>query len=188
MCWWVEDQPSYSSLPVCHQHTQLWTTFHGAVAMTFCSSASIKIFAAIFFGFLILPGCSFKCYHLFSHEAQGRNVPNSLTVGMGFHCSYVPSGTLAMEGSYSDFNQYLRTDKIQNCGNGNWLNLNKRPCWDSIRDPLASEANPWTTGLRYLLVTRDCPLLYRIAGDIFFSLNVSNLRLTICSTWSLVGK
>ena len=33
------------------------------------------------------------CYHLFSHEAQGRNVPNSLTVGMGFHCSYVPSGT-----------------------------------------------------------------------------------------------
>ena len=30
-----------------------------------------------FFKFLILPGCSFKCYHLFSHEAQGRNVPNS---------------------------------------------------------------------------------------------------------------
>ena len=55
-----------------------------------------------------------------------------------------------MEGSYSDFNQYLRTDLIQNCGNGNWLNLNKRPCWDSIRDPLASEANPWTAGLRYL--------------------------------------
>ena len=47
----------------------------------------------IFFLFLILPGCSFKCYHLFSHEAQGRNVPNSLTVGMGFHCSYVPSST-----------------------------------------------------------------------------------------------
>ena len=33
----------------------------------------------------------------------------------------------------------------------NWLNLNKRSCWDSIRDPFAaSEANPWTTGLRYL--------------------------------------
>ena len=31
----------------------------------------------------------------------------------------------------------------------NWLNLNKRPCWDSIRDPFASEANPWTAGLRY---------------------------------------
>ena len=28
-----------------------------------------------------------------------------------------------------------------------WLNLNKRPCWDSIRDPFASEANPWTAGL-----------------------------------------
>ena len=50
-------------------------------------------FLFFFFWFLILPGCSFKCYHLFSHEAQGRNVPNSLTVGMGFHCSYVPSGT-----------------------------------------------------------------------------------------------
>ena len=37
-----------------------------------------------FFGFLILPGCSFKYYHLFSHEAQSQNVPNSLTEGMGF--------------------------------------------------------------------------------------------------------
>ena len=43
-----------------------------------------QIFFFFFFLFLILPGCSFKCYHLFSHEAQGRNVPNSLTVGMGF--------------------------------------------------------------------------------------------------------
>ena len=37
-----------------------------------------------FFFFNFLPGCSFKCYHLFSHEAQGRNVPNRVTVGMGF--------------------------------------------------------------------------------------------------------
>ena len=29
------------------------------------------------------------CYHLFSHEAQGQNEQNSLTVWMGFHCSYV---------------------------------------------------------------------------------------------------
>ena len=28
----------------------------------------------VFFLF-ILPGCSFKCYHLFSHEAQGKNRP-----------------------------------------------------------------------------------------------------------------
>ena len=33
----------------------------------------------------------------------------------------------------------------------NWLNLNKRPCWDSIRDFFASEANPWTAELRYIL-------------------------------------
>ena len=46
-----------------------------------------------FFLFLILPGCSFRCNHLFSHKAQDQNVPNSLTVGMGFHCSYVPSIT-----------------------------------------------------------------------------------------------
>ena len=32
----------------------------------------------------------------------------------------------------------------------NWLNLNKRPCWDSIRDPSMSEANQWTPRLRYL--------------------------------------
>ena len=51
------------------------------------------IFLKFFSLFLILPGCSFKCYHLFSHEAQGRNLPNSLTVGMGFYCSYVPSST-----------------------------------------------------------------------------------------------
>ena len=31
-----------------------------------------------------------------------------------------------------------------------WLNLNKRPCWDSIRDPFTSEANPWSAGLCYL--------------------------------------
>ena len=35
---------------------------------------------------LILPGCSCRCYHLFSHEGQDRNVPNTLTVGIGFHC------------------------------------------------------------------------------------------------------
>ena len=33
----------------------------------------------------------------------------------------------------------------------NWLNLNMRPCWDLIRVPLASKANPWTPGLCYLV-------------------------------------
>ena len=40
-----------------------------------------------------------------------------------------------------------------------WLNLNKRPCWDLIRDPFASEANPWTAGLRYLwvkILSKEC--------------------------------
>ena len=39
------------------------------------------------------PGCSFRCYHLFSHEDSGQNVKNNLTVGMGFYCLHVPCGT-----------------------------------------------------------------------------------------------
>ena len=62
-------------------------TLHFSRPTLYCVNATF-----FFFWFLILPGCSFKCNHLFSHEAQGWNVPNSLTVGMGFHCSYVPSG------------------------------------------------------------------------------------------------
>ena len=65
---------------------------HTAITAQWLQGHSTAVYF-FFFLFLILPGCSFKCYHLFSHEAQGRNVPNSLTVGMGFHCSYVPSGT-----------------------------------------------------------------------------------------------
>ena len=57
---------------------------------SFFHTKPVQVF---FFLFLILPGCSFRCYHLFSHEAQGRNIPNSMTVGMGFHCLYVPSIT-----------------------------------------------------------------------------------------------
>ena len=48
-------------------------------------------FQSYFFKFLILPGCSFRCYHLFSHEAQGQNVPNSLTVGMVFIAHMFPA-------------------------------------------------------------------------------------------------
>ena len=33
------------------------------------------------------------------------------------------------------------------------LNLNKRPCWDLIRDPFVSKPNPWTAELRYLQFT-----------------------------------
>ena len=69
---------------------------------------STTFFLFVFISYFTL--CSFRCYHLFSHEAQGQNIPNSLTVGMGFHCSYVPSITLAMGGSYSDFNQYHPMD------------------------------------------------------------------------------
>ena len=40
----------------------------------------------------------------------------------------------------------------------NWLDLNKRPCWDSIHDPFTSKANPltmnrWTTLPRLLIYT-----------------------------------
>ena len=45
-----------------------------------------------------------------------------------------------MAGSYSSVK--LKIVKMDN-----WLNFNKRPCWDSIHDPVLSEANPWTAGL-----------------------------------------
>ena len=62
----------------------------------------IYLFCFIFLTFYFTwPGVHSGVIHLFSHEAQGSNVPNSLTVGINYHCSYVPSITQAMGGSYS---------------------------------------------------------------------------------------
>ena len=94
------------------------------------------IYLFIIYSFLILPGCSFKCCHLFSHEAQGRNVPNSFDCKDGF----------------SLLISVLTKFRIVEMAN--WLNLNKRPCWDLIRDPFASEANLRTAGLRYLFTIK----------------------------------
>ena len=86
------------------------------------------------------------CYHLFSHEAQGQSVQSSLTVGMGFLCSHVPSHSQEIGGSNFDFNQHFSASITFRIGEmDNWLNLNKRPCWDSIHDPFACKAHPWTT-------------------------------------------
>ena len=58
----------------------------------------------------------------------------------------------------------------------NWLNLNKRPCWDSIRDPFVSEANPWTTGLCYLftpfLIPNQFCKIYQLIVKGFFLIEV----------------
>ena len=54
-----------------------------------------------------------------------------------------------MGGSYSDFNTFAWI-KFTIVKMDNQLNLNKHPCRDSIRDPLASEANPWTAEVCYL--------------------------------------
>ena len=49
---------------------------------------------------------------------------------------------------------------------GNWLNLNKRPCWDSISDPFAFEANIWTAGLCYLReVPAKLPIPLRVMAS-----------------------
>ena len=87
--------------------------------------ASDDCLLCVLFFFLILPGCLSRRYHLFSHEAQGRNVLNSLTLGMGFHCSYVPSVKYPMGGSYSDFTQTSAPIKFRIVEMDNWLNLNK---------------------------------------------------------------
>ena len=42
------------------------------------------IFVLCIFLFVILLECSFRCNHLFSHEVQGWNVLDSLTVGCVF--------------------------------------------------------------------------------------------------------
>ena len=57
-----------------------------------------------------------------------------------------------------------------------WLNLNKPPCWDSIRDPYASEANPWTAGLRYLYVKKIASLSIPISpvDKYFIHTNISS--------------
>ena len=46
----------------------------------------------------------------------------------------------------------------------NWLNLNKPPCWDSIRDPFVSEANPWAAGLRLCI-----KLWYALCRRVYFT-------------------
>ena len=86
---------------------------------------------------------NFRCRpnHLFSHEAQGRNVLNSLTVGIGFH-DIAPSITskqweVAIRNLINTSIHQFRIFKMDN-----WLNFNKRPYLDSIRDHFASEANP----------------------------------------------
>ena len=77
---------------------------------------------------------------------------NNLTVGMGFHCLYMyvlrdmqweVVILILINTSTSITFRIVEMD--------NWLNLNKHPCWDLIRDPFASEANPRTTELSYLL-------------------------------------
>ena len=40
--------------------------------------------------------------------------------------------------------------KLKNVKLDNWLNLKKRPCWESIPDAFASEAKPYTAGLHSL--------------------------------------
>ena len=103
------------------------------------------IYLFIFF----LPGCSFRCYHLFSQEAQGRNVPNSLTVGMNSIAHIFWASHKQWEVAILTLINTSASIKFSIVEIYNWLNLNKRPCWDSIRDLLASEANPWTVELRY---------------------------------------
>ena len=103
------------------------------------------ILSSFFFFFpLILSGCSFRISDvglIISHETQGRNVLNSLTVGIGFH-DIAPSITskqweVAIRNLINTSIHQFRIFKMDN-----WLNFNKRPYLDSIRDHFASEANP----------------------------------------------
>ena len=74
----------------------------------------------------------------------------------------------------------------------NWLNLNKRPCWDSIRDPFASncKANPWSAGLPYLygsFFSSTC--LWNMPDEVkkilIIKHFVSNISLVLAILWNL---
>ena len=71
---------------------------------------------------------------------------------MGFHCLLCSENFIIsnMGSSFSDLEQYLHINQIQNRETNSQLNLNKRPCRDSIHDLFLSGANPWTAGLGYL--------------------------------------
>ena len=86
-------------------------------------------------------------------NTQGRNVPNSLTVGMVFIAYMSRASPKQWEVAILILINTSASIKFRIVKMDYWLNLNKRPCWDSIRDPFTSEANPWTAGLRYLIIT-----------------------------------
>ena len=62
----------------------LKSKYHYVVQRLCSPKIRFCIFFFFFFKFHISPGCSFKCYHLFSHEAQGWNVPKQFDCRDGF--------------------------------------------------------------------------------------------------------
>ena len=134
----------------------------------------VCLFVCLFFWFLILPGRSFKYYHLFSHEAQGRNVPNSLTVGMGFIADMFRAAHKQWEVAILILINTSAPIKFRIVEMDNWLNLNKPPCWDSSCDPFAFRGQTHEPlGLRYLLSTEYLLLWNPYIGNL--------------GTWYLVG-
>ena len=74
---------------------------------------------------------------------KGTHLPNSVTVGFQASHKQWEVAILILINTVTSINS-----RIVNIYD--WLKLNKHPCWDSIHDPFASEANPWTAGLCYL--------------------------------------
>ena len=106
--------------------------------------------AIIFFLFLILPGVHssvITCYPMKPRAGMYRTVDcrdgfSLLIMFRASHKQWEVAILILINTSASIKFRIVEMD--------NWLNLNKRPCWDSIRDPFASEANPWIAWLRSL--------------------------------------
>ena len=115
---------------------------HNHIIDTYAKSESTEFlifFKFLNFLFLLLPGCSFRCYHLFSHEAQGRNVhlDGWVFIAYMFRASHKQWEVVILILINTSASIEFRIVKMDN-----GLNLNKHPCWDSVRDPFTSEANP----------------------------------------------
>ena len=105
-------------------------------------------FVLFCFWLLILSGFSFRCYHLFSHEAQ-FNFRDGFSLLIMFRAAHKQCEIAILILINTSVPNKFRMIIVKV---DNWLNLNKRLCWDSIRVPFESEANPGTAELRYLFI------------------------------------
>ena len=162
---------------------QYWNAKWSSIVQYSCTSIwdlKYTFFLFFFFWFLLLPGCSFKGYHLVLSWSPGPECTEQFWLkGWVFIADMFQASHKQWEVAILILINTSTLIKFRIVEMDNWLNLNKRPCWDSIRDPFASEANPWTAGLRYLT---NSMLLF--PGQVLLTLHRFTQALNFSETWS----